>query len=83
MMSIHKSRFLWEEHGQMEQEVMASWWVDELRHQLESTHHESQDQAAEAMGARAVELRAVERATAAERELDAVKAHLVETEAML
>ena len=66
MMSIHKSRFLWEEHGRMEQKATTSHWVDELRHQLESTHHESQDRAAEVMGARAVELRAIERATAAE-----------------
>lgn len=35
------------------------------------------------MGAQAVELRVVERATAAERELDAAKVHLVETEAAL
>ena len=67
----------------MEQEAVASWWVDELRHQLESAHHESQDQAAEVMGARAVELRAVKRANAAERELDAVKAHLAEIEVVL
>ena len=38
----------------MEQEAVTSWWVDELKHQLESTHHESQDQAAEAMAAWAV-----------------------------
>ena len=47
----------------MEQEAVALWWVDELRHQLESARHESQDRATEATGARAVELRAVERAT--------------------
>ena len=41
-MSICKSRFLREEHGRMEQEAMMSQWVDELRHQLESAHHESQ-----------------------------------------
>ena len=35
------------------------------------------------MGARATELRAVERANAVERELDAPKAHLAETEAAL
>ena len=35
------------------------------------------------MGARAVELLVVERATAAERGLDAVKVHLVETEVVL
>ena len=67
----------------MEQEAMASRRVNELRHQLESVRRESQDRAAEATGARAVELRAVERATAAERELDAAKVHLAETEAAL
>ena len=35
------------------------------------------------MGARAVELRAVEQVTAAERELDAAEAHLAETEVAL
>ena len=35
------------------------------------------------MGARAVERRVVERATAVERELDAAKVHLVVTEAAL
>ena len=54
-----------------------------LRRQLESTHRESQDRAAEAMGARAVELLAVERATAVERELDAAKVHLAKTKAAL
>ena len=67
----------------MEQEAMASWRVNELRHQLESTHRESQDRAAETMGARAAELRAVKWATAVEWELDTVKVHLVETEAAL
>ena len=67
----------------MEQEAMMSWWVDELRHQLESTRCESQERAAKAMGARAVKLRAVERAIAAERELDAAKVHLAESEAAL
>ena len=43
----------------MDKEAMASWRVDELRHQLESAHRESQD--------RAVELHAFERATAVER----------------
>jgi len=38
---------------------------------------------AEATGARAAELRAVERATTAEQELDAAKAHLVKIEAAL
>jgi hypothetical protein len=67
----------------MEQEAMASWWVDELRHQLESAPRESSDRAAEAMGAWTMELRAVEWVTAAERELDAAKVHLAETEAVL
>ena len=43
MMSIRKSLFLQKEHGWMEQEVVALWRVNELRHKLESTHHESQD----------------------------------------
>ena len=67
----------------MEQEATVSWRVDELRHQLESACHESQDWATEAMGARAMELCAVEQATAAEQELDVMKAHLAETEAAL
>ena len=67
----------------MEQEATASRRVDKLRHQLESARCESQDQAAKAMGAWATELRAVELATTAERELDAVKVHLAETEATL
>ena len=44
MMSIRKTRFLWEEHGRMEQEVAVLCQVDELRHKLESTRHESKDQ---------------------------------------
>ena len=67
----------------MEWEAAMSRWVDELEHQLESTHRESQDRATEATGARAVELLAVERATIAERGLDSVKVHLEETEAAL
>jgi len=67
----------------MEQEAMASWRVDELRHQLESARRESQDRAPEVTGARVAELHAVERAIAAERELDAAKVHLVETKAAL
>ena len=63
----------------MEQEAMASRRVNKLRHQLESVCHESQDRVTEAIGARAVELRAVERATAAEQELDAAKVHLAKT----
>ena len=43
MMLIRKSQFLWEEHGLMEQEVVALRLVDELRHKLESTCCESQD----------------------------------------
>ena len=67
----------------MEQEAMASWRVNKLRHQLESTHRESQDRAAETTGARATELLAVERAATVEWELGAAKVHLVETEAVL
>ena len=52
---------------------MASWWVDKLRHQLESTRCESQDQAAEVTMVRVEEQRVVERATAAEWGLDAAK----------
>ena len=51
----------------MEREAMVLWWVDDLKHQLESVHRESQDWAAEATGARAAKLLMVERATAAER----------------
>ena len=43
MMSIHKSRFLQEEHGRMEQEAVVLRRVDEVKHDLESAHHESQD----------------------------------------
>ena len=60
-----------------------SWQVNELRHQLESVHRESQNRVAEATGARALELCAVERATTVEQKLDAAKVHLVETEAAL
>ena len=67
----------------MEQEVKASRWVDELRHQLESAHRESQDRAAEVTGAWAAELCVVERVTTVERELDAAKVHLAETEVAL
>ena len=83
MMSIHKSQFLQEEHGQLDQEAMASQRVEELRHQLESTRCDSQVWAAEVTRAWAVELCAVERATAAMRELDVAKVHLVEIEAVL
>ena len=81
--SIRKSRFLREEHGRIEQEAAMSRRVDELERQLESAHHESQDRAAEATGARAAELLSAERATTAERGLDAVKVHLAETEVAL
>ena len=67
----------------MEQEAMASRWVDELRHQLESTCHESQDQAAEAIEAWAAKLLMVERATATERGLDTMKVHRAKTEVVL
>jgi len=82
-MSIHKSRFLQEEHGRMEQEVVALRWVNELGHKLEFTHREFQDRVAEATGAGAVELHAVEQATAAEQKLDVVKAHLAKTDVVL
>ena len=60
-----------------------SWRVDELERQLESTHCESQDRAAVAMGTWLSELLVMERATAAERGLDAMMVHLAETEAAL
>ena len=41
MMLIHKSWFLQEEHGWMEQEVVTLQQVDEVRHKLESTRCES------------------------------------------
>jgi len=83
MMLIHKSRFLQEEHGRMEQEATTSWQVNELKNQLDSTRCESQDRATEATEAWAVELRAVEQATAIERELDVAKVHLAKTEVAL
>ena len=43
----------------MEQEMVASWRVNDLRHQIESARCESQDWVAMAMGARKVELRVV------------------------
>ena len=67
----------------MEQEAVALQRVDELRHKLESTHRVSKDWAAKVTGAREAELRAVERATTAERELNAEKVHLGETEVAL
>ena len=66
MMSIRKSLFLRKENGWMEQEVVALWRVNELKHKLESAHHESQYWAAKAMGAQAVELHAVKQATTTE-----------------
>ncbi|XP_066357595.1 uncharacterized protein [Miscanthus floridulus] len=81
--SIHKSRFLQEELGQMEWEATMSWRVDELERLLESARHESQDRAPEATGAQAAELLTAKQATAAERGLGAAKAHLEETEAAL
>ena len=64
----------------MEREATMSRQVDELELLLESAHHKSQDRAAKAMGARAAELVAVERVTAAEWGLDVVKVHQSETE---
>ena len=60
-----------------------SRWVIELERQLEFTHRESQDWATEVMEARPVELLVVERATAAERGLEAVKVCQAETKAAL
>ena len=51
----------------MEREAMMSRRVVELERQLESARCESQDRAAKAIGARAVELLTVEWATVAER----------------
>ena len=67
----------------MEREAAMSQWVNDLERQLESAHRESQDRAAEATGAWAVELLVVEQATTAERGLDAVNTHLAETEVAL
>jgi len=67
----------------MGREAVMSWWVDELQRQLESAHRESQDRAAKATGAWAVELLVVEWATVAEWGLNAVKVHLAETEVVL
>ena len=57
----------------MEREAAMLWWVDELERQLESARRESQDRAAMATGAWAVELLAAEWATIAEQGLDAAK----------
>ena len=59
-MSIRKSRFLWEEHGRMEQEVAALQRVNKLRRKLESARRESQDRSVEATGAQKAKRRAVE-----------------------
>ena len=59
----------------MEREMVVLWQVTKFKRQLESTRHESQDRGAEAMEMWAVELLAVERATAAERGLDVAKVH--------
>ena len=67
----------------MGQEATMSRWVDKLQRQLESARCESQDRAAKATGAQAMELLVAERATAAKRELDVVKVHLAETEVAL
>ena len=67
----------------MKQEVASLRRVNELRRKLESTHRESQDQSAEAMGAREAEWRVVERETTAKQKLHAAQAHLVGTEAAL
>ena len=68
-MSIRKSQFLWEEHGRMEQEVVALQWVNKLRRKLESARRESQDRSVEATGAREAEQRAVKRVTTAVQKL--------------
>ena len=52
----------------------------ELERQLESTHRESQDRVVEATAAWAERLRVVERATTAERGLEAVNARQAKTE---
>ena len=50
-----------------------SWWVAELERQLEFARRESQDRAAEATEVWAAKLLVAERATAAERGLNAAK----------
>ena len=79
-MSSRKSCFLWEEHAQ---DAVMLWRVAELERQLESARRESQDRATEATEARAAELLATERATAAERRLDAAKVRQAKTKAAL
>ena len=64
---------------------MTSWWLIELELELELGFacRECQGWAAEAMEARVAELLMVERATVAERGLEAVKVHQAETEGAL
>ena len=50
-----------------------SQWVAELECELESTHHESQGQAAEETEAQVAELLMVDRTTTAERGLEVAK----------
>ena len=55
----------------------------EFERQLESARRESRDRVVEATEVRAAEVLAVEQVTAAERGLEAAKAHLAETKAAL
>ena len=57
----------------MEREAATSWQVAELKRELESTHHESLDQATKVIEARAAELLVAEWATATEHKVEAVK----------
>ena len=57
--------------------------MDELEHQLESAHRESQDRVAEVTAARVEGQRVAERAMAAKQGLEAAKAHQVETDTEL
>ncbi|XP_066361120.1 COP1-interactive protein 1-like [Miscanthus floridulus] len=66
---IHKSRFLREEHGQMEQEVAMLRRVNELECQLESTYRESQDRIAEVLGVEESNTRLLEKVTQQEEGL--------------
>ena len=72
-MSSHKSYFLWAKHA----------WMAELERRVESACRESQVWAAEAATARAEGWCAVERGTAAEQGLEAVKVRQEEIEAGL
>ena len=60
-----------------------SQWVTELEHELESARRESQGQVVKATEARVVELLVAERATAAERGLEAAKVRQEEAEVAL